>query len=238
MLQKVLEALDYLHAQSVLHRDIKPSNILLRVDGTPLLIDFGTARSSDATHTLTRVGSPGYSPAEQFTARGKNGPWTDLYSLGATCYRLITGKNPQDAIERLEEDELPRLAENVGLHKRFSVTFLSAIDKALRMNRRDRWQSAQEWLATLTPAKDVRDGRLRHHQRRQQAVPRHKTPTATGNAQNQLPKEPSVLETVMWLGLGGISPLIGGMSGDTVGCLIGVGLLFVFLFIAAVRAGD
>lgn len=63
VLQKVLEALDYLHAQSVLHRDIKPSNILLRVDGTPLLIDFGTARSSDATHTLTRVGSPGYSPA-------------------------------------------------------------------------------------------------------------------------------------------------------------------------------
>ncbi|MBQ8480194.1 MAG: hypothetical protein IJ503_07400 [Akkermansia sp.] len=119
-----------------------------------------------------------------------------------------------------------RLAENVGLHKRFSVTFLSAIDKALRMNRRDRWQSAQEWLATLTPAKDVRDGRLRHHQGRQQAVPRHKTPTATGNAQNQLPKEPSVLETFMWGGLGVISAIIGVMSsvmsGGTVGRLIKV----------------
>lgn len=60
------------------------------------------------------------------------------------------------------------------LHKRFSVTFLSAIDKALRVSRRDRWQSAQEWLATLTPAKDVRDRRLRNHQGRQQAVPRQK----------------------------------------------------------------
>ena len=153
VLQKVLEALDYLHAQSVLHRDIKPSNILLRVDGTPLLIDFGTARSSDATHTLTRVGSPGFSPAEQFTARGKNGPWTDLYSLGATCYTLITGEAPQDSIERLDEDELPLLAENAALHQRFSVAFLATIDKALRMNRRDRWQSAQEWLAALTPTK-------------------------------------------------------------------------------------
>lgn len=131
-----------------------------------------------------------------------------------------------------------RLAENVGLHKRFSVTFLSAIDKALRVSRRDRWQSAQEWLATLTPAKDVRDGRLRHHQGRQQAVPRHKTPTATGNAQNQLPKETSVLETFMWYGLGFISVIIGLMSGDTVGRLIGAGLLLVFLFIAAVREGD
>lgn len=238
VLQKVLEALDYLHAQSVLHRDIKPSNILLRVDGTPLLIDFGTARSSDATHTLTRVGSPGFSPAEQFTAHGKNGPWTDLYSLGATCYTLITGEAPQDSIERLDEDELPLLAENAALHQRFSVAFLAAIDKALRMNRRDRWQSAQEWLAALTPTKDVRDGRLRHHQGRQQAVPRHKTPTATGNAQNQLPKEPRLWETVMWYGLGFISMIIGVMSSGTAWCLIGVGLGIVFLGIGVVRLGD
>ena len=153
VLQKLLEALDYLHGQGLLHRDIKPSNILMCADGSPLLIDFGTARSSDATHTLTRIGSPGFSPSEQFTAHGKNGAWTDLYSLGATCYYLITGEVPQDAVGRMEEDELLLLIERKELQGRFSSDFLSTIDKAMRVPRKDRWQSAQEWLEKLAPAK-------------------------------------------------------------------------------------
>ncbi len=153
VLQKLLEALAYLHGEGLLHRDIKPSNILMCADGSPLLIDFGTVRSSDAPHTLTRIGYPGFSPKEQFLARGKNGPWNDLYSLGATCYYLITGEVPQDFVERLAVDELLPLASRKELQGRFSEEFLSAIDKALRISYKDRWQSAQEWMEKLAPAK-------------------------------------------------------------------------------------
>ncbi|MBR2125981.1 MAG: protein kinase [Akkermansia sp.] len=165
VLQKLLEALDYLHGEGLLHRDIKPSNILMRADTSPLLIDFGTARSSDATHTLTRMGTPGFSPSEQFLARGKNGPWTDLYSLGATCYYLITGEVPQDSMERLAEDELLPLASRKELQGRFSAEFLSAIDKALRSSHKNRWQSAQEWMNHLSAAE-----RRRKEEAKQQAV--------------------------------------------------------------------
>ena len=94
VLEKILSALDYLHSQGLIHRDIKPNNILLRADGEPILIDFGTARALESTHSHSHIGTPGFMPLEQLSAGGKRGPWTDFYALGATCYYLITGEIP------------------------------------------------------------------------------------------------------------------------------------------------
>ncbi|MDO5464413.1 MAG: ankyrin repeat domain-containing protein [Akkermansia sp.] len=151
ILRTLLSTLEYLHGKNIYHRDVKPANILLTEEGTPVLIDFGTARAIISDRSATHVGSPGYSPIEQMRSKGKRGPWTDVYSLGATCYRLITGERPPEANERLaeEEDPLLPLAPRAELRGRFSPAFLATIDKALALRGKNRWQTAAEWLAAL-----------------------------------------------------------------------------------------
>lgn len=147
----LLNTLAYLHSQNLLHRDLKPGNILLQADGSPILIDFGTARALYSDRSATMVGTPGYTPIEQITTRGNCGAWTDLYALGATCYRVITGEMPPDASARLAEDEDPYrpLSSRAELLTRFSPILLRSIDKALAVRARNRWQRAEEWLHAL-----------------------------------------------------------------------------------------
>lgn len=104
MLSDLLDALEYLHSKNLLHRDIKPANILRSQNGTPILIDFGTARVL-TEHSQTTVESPGYTPFEQMQSHGNLGPWTDLYALGATMYYLITGTKPLKSADRVGRDD-------------------------------------------------------------------------------------------------------------------------------------
>ncbi len=150
VLNKILLALKYLHGEGLVHRDIKPENILMQPNGEPMLIDFGTARNQQCTHTMTRMSTPGYTPFEQITLKGNVGPWTDFYALGATCYRLITGECPDESMARMLGDSYTPLAKRPELQHRFPVHVLKSIDKALALHPKQRWQRADEWINALS----------------------------------------------------------------------------------------
>ena len=98
----ILEGLTEVHKAGLLHRDIKPGNIFLRKQSGPMLIDFGAARHALGEHSksISAIISQGYAPPEQYTSRGKQGPYTDLYAVGAVLYKLIIGEQPIESVDR------------------------------------------------------------------------------------------------------------------------------------------
>ena len=156
----LLDALEMVHKGDYLHRDIAPDNIIIRKDGSPVLIDFGSARGEIASHskTVSALVKPGYSPYEQYaTTSRQQGPWTDIYALGATLYHAISGKRPPDGPSRMVSDEYVP-AREVALSA-YRSAFLAAIDKALRLEVGERPQSVAAWRAELL-APEPKRGRL------------------------------------------------------------------------------
>lgn len=158
VLGRLLSALKYMHGKEILHRDIKPSNVLLTPEGEPVLIDFGTARSLISNHTHTQVKSRGYTPLEQIQKKAQVGPYTDLYALGATFCHVLTGQCPPDCVDRISVDEFVPLADREELQAAYSQCFLSSIDKALKTNANERWQTADEWSQALEAPETTRHG--------------------------------------------------------------------------------
>jgi serine/threonine protein kinase len=150
----MLNGLELVHGEGFIHRDIKPENVLLRKDGSPVLLDFGSARESlvGESPTLTTLVTPGYAPFEQYQDErhsAKQGPWSDIYSLAATVYRVISGEGPVDALTRVNSklDNSPdplTAAVDIGAGK-YSRQFLEAIDAALRFDIQDRPQDVAQW---------------------------------------------------------------------------------------------
>ncbi len=149
LLWGVLEALAYLHERGIYHRDIKPGNLLITSQGDPVLIDFGAARQRLSERSLTVIESPGYTPFEQMQSRGKVGPWSDLYALGGTLYKAITGETPAKAADRILEDALVPLAKRQELGGRLSKALLAGIDRAMSPRAVDRFKSASDWKDTF-----------------------------------------------------------------------------------------
>ena len=113
MLEPVIQSLAKVHQTGVLHRDISPDNMLLTRDEKLVLIDFGAARKENInmTRSMTVVFKRGFSPGEQYRTRGQQGAWTDVYALCATAYYALTGKAPDESIQRVLEDDMPSLTE-------------------------------------------------------------------------------------------------------------------------------
>ena len=158
ILHPLLDGLEQIHAQGFVHRDIKPANIFVRNDGTPVLLDFGSARDAmvGESRTITNFVSPGYAPIEQYAGRSdQQGPWSDIYGLGATVYRAMTGRTPNDAVERSQalaqntEDSYQTGAQHAK--RSYSAQLLAAIDHALAFRVQDRPQSTRAWRAELPP---------------------------------------------------------------------------------------
>jgi serine/threonine protein kinase len=138
---ELLDGLREVHARRLLHLDIKPGNIYLRSDGSPLLLDFGAARQvleADAP-ALPPLFTPGFAAPERHTDRRQLGPWSDVYSVGATLYACLTADAPPDAVERLATDRLPP-ARKAGAGK-YSEELLETVDWCLRLDPAARPQS-------------------------------------------------------------------------------------------------
>jgi serine/threonine protein kinase len=155
ILLPVLDGLELVHKAGFIHRDIKPDNIHIGGDGRPVLLDFGSARQAvGSSNTLTILVAPGYAPFEQYyNDPSGQGPWTDVYGLGATAYRAICGRAPLDAVSRskgilgsTQEIMVPASVVGAG---RYSGRFLGAVDHALAFAEKDRPQSIMEWRSEL-----------------------------------------------------------------------------------------
>ena len=142
----VLDVLDLLHSRNVFHRDIAPDNILIKNDGTPVLLDLGSAREvvTGLQKAITVVVKPGYAPIEQYSSDFAlpQGPWTDVYAVGALLHFAIVGCPPPASISRIMKDSLQPLA-SAGLSG-YSREFLTAVDRALALQPGDRPQSIAE----------------------------------------------------------------------------------------------
>lgn len=150
ILEPLLNALEALHAAGIFHRDISPDNILIRDDGTPVLIDFGASRQALArrTQTVAAIVKPGYSPIEQYDREtSQQGAWSDIYALGATLYSIISGGPPPDALSRVRKDSYVPASESA--RGAYRADFLAAIDWALETDPDRRPVTIREWRRRL-----------------------------------------------------------------------------------------
>ncbi|MDA0191361.1 MAG: protein kinase, partial [Proteobacteria bacterium] len=147
---KMLNGLREVHSHKLLHLDLKPSNIYMRNDYTPVLIDFGAARQTLASDTpmLKPMYTPGFASPEHYAQRELLGPWSDIYSVGASMYACLAGAAPQAADTRMEKDQL--MPAMVRWEGQYSDQLLETIDWCLCLNHLYRPQSVFALQKALT----------------------------------------------------------------------------------------
>ena len=150
ILRPVMVSLDHVHKAGLIHRDISPSNLMIDMNGTVKLLDFGTARSmsEDGEKSLSVVLKHGFAPMEQYKTHGKQGAWTDVYALCATMYKLLTGQTPVSAMDRMDS-EMP-LPSALGV--KISPAQEEVLFKGLALPVKDRIQTVGELIALFDAA--------------------------------------------------------------------------------------
>ena len=158
VLAALTDGLAAVHAEGLLHRDISPENVMVRPDGTAVLIDFGAARQmlGSGPGSQVPVLKRGYAPIEQYSEQGHLGPWTDIYALGAVAYWALSGEAPAEATERVRADRLLPVAQVA--RQPVSARLAAAVDAALAVHEPDRPQSLEEWRSLLEPRKPPQPG--------------------------------------------------------------------------------
>ena len=147
LLMPVMESLIKIHKKNLIHRDISPDNIML-VGESVKLIDFGATRQYADNHSLSVILKEGYAPVEQYSSKGNQGTWTDVYALCAVIYRCITGIVPVAASERMSADEEVQLPSELGIDLRPEVEQI--LMKGLALKRKDRIQTVEELIEEFT----------------------------------------------------------------------------------------
>lgn len=154
ILMPVIDALAEMHRKDILHRDISPDNIYITSQKQVKLLDFGAARQTvqDQNKGLSVILKHGFTPKEQYFTKGNQGPWTDVYALGATAYYLMTATVPQPALDRLEQDRLVPLTSFIPINPQIDAV----IRKALAVEEVNRYQSVRDFKdALLNPDSQI-----------------------------------------------------------------------------------
>jgi serine/threonine protein kinase len=147
IMMPVMDALREVHQAGMLHRDISPDNIYISTSAQVKILDFGAARyfAGEQSKSLSVILKPGYAPEEQYRSSGKQGSWTDVYAVGATIYKALTGKTPPDALDRKEEDTLEppsRLGVNIPENAEQALLHALAVTASQRFQTMGEFQQA------------------------------------------------------------------------------------------------
>ena len=171
MMRPVMRSLDKVHEAGLIHRDISPDNLMVEQEGEVKLIDFGAARDflAEGEKSLSVMLKPGYAPEEQYRSRGRQGPWTDVYSLCATMYRAITGQVPEESLDRMAEDTLKRPSQ---LGVSLPGWQEEALMKGLAVFQKDRLRSMKELEAALYTEPEEREQAKEEIREREEEVSR------------------------------------------------------------------
>ena len=158
ILTPLLNGLERIHKTGFLHRDIKPANLYIRLDGSPVILDFGSAikGTNQSSSAVTTMVADGYAPIEQYDGNGEQGPYTDIYGLAVTLYRAVTGEIPQASTGRILNDRM--VPASIKARGQYSEQLLSAIDAGLAVRPENRPQTVAQWreIFDKIPAKKLK----------------------------------------------------------------------------------